>query len=423
MAIPRAWRRKIRPLWLLAGLLGATAALAEEEESAPTVAPAEMQARVKTAKAIAGELPVSLRALGTVGLRPRAPGRIVTRLPGIVTAVLVNDGDEVTTGAFLAEIDPAPYRAALAKAESGVALAAGELRKAREGGLDAAQAELDLATINSKITARQAAQEAVRQAALLKENLGSEKAATQAKEAAEAADLAAKAAEDKTRRFRTSERAIELKRLESLSAQALADLEVAERDLEATRIRAPGCGRVAALSLQAGQMIDAGGSIADLYSGDVLAVRFELSPAEAALVAIGGTAELDRIGREPLRARILSISGGTDAQTGLVAVLAELQPQDSPPRLGEVLPATVQTTKSAGGVIVPAGAILVNEAQATVFVVGSDQIAHSVSVRLLSRNGDRAVVAGEGLADGATVIVDGNFNLPEGAHVVEEPAK
>ena len=54
------------------------------------------------------------------------------------------------------------------------------------------------------------------------------------------------------------------------------------------------------------------------------------------------------------------------------------------------------------------------------FTVDNEQIAHAVPIEILTRTADKAVVSSDELQAGAIVIVDGNYNLPDGAHVVEE---
>ena len=64
---------------------------------------------------------------------------------------------------------------------------------------------------------------------------------------------------------------------------------------------------------------------------------------------------------------------------------------------------------------------LVRSADRTVVVtVDAGDIAHVVPVEVLGRSAGRVAVAGEVHA-GDRVIVDGAFNLPDGAHVVAEP--
>ena len=72
------------------------------------------------------------------------------------------------------------------------------------------------------------------------------------------------------------------------------------------------------------------------------------------------------------------------------------------------------------GFIVPASSIVIEDDKASLFTVDDEQIAHAVPIEILTRTADKAVVSSESLQAGQTVIIDGNYNLPDGAHVVQE---
>jgi len=55
--------------------------------------------------------------------------------------------------------------------------------------------------------------------------------------------------------------------------------------------------------------------------------------------------------------------------------------------------------------------------------VDDKQIAHAVPIKILARTAEQAAVSSDGLVAGTRVISDGNYNLPDGAHVIEEPSK
>ena len=55
-----------------------------------------------------------------------------------------------------------------------------------------------------------------------------------------------------------------------------------------------------------------------------------------------------------------------------------------------------------------------------VVTVDAASVAHVVPVDLLARGAESVLVKGKGLSAGAQVAVEGNYNLPDGAHVVVE---
>jgi multidrug efflux pump subunit AcrA (membrane-fusion protein) len=157
-------------------------AVPAEEEEVGKVEPAEMQAHVKIATPRPGELPVQLHTLGTVAARQQQPAAIAAIVAGPILKVEVQDGQEITSGTVLIRLDDRPFRQALAKTEGALRAARSDLQMALDGGLDAKQADADLAAAQADIAAKQARREAERQAALFKDQMASEKATLQGKQ-------------------------------------------------------------------------------------------------------------------------------------------------------------------------------------------------------------------------------------------------
>jgi membrane fusion protein, multidrug efflux system len=74
---------------------------------------------VEVAPVFKGDLPVTLKALGTV--TPLATATVRTQISGQLTDVAFQEGQIVSPGDFLAQIDPRPYQVALEQAEAQLA--------------------------------------------------------------------------------------------------------------------------------------------------------------------------------------------------------------------------------------------------------------------------------------------------------------
>ena len=74
---------------------------------------------VRVAPVVKGDLPVTLKALGTV--TPLAMVTVRAQISGQLTEVAFQEGQIVKPGDFLAQIDPRPYQVALAQAEAQLA--------------------------------------------------------------------------------------------------------------------------------------------------------------------------------------------------------------------------------------------------------------------------------------------------------------
>lgn len=414
-AAPAVWFALVRPARVRAA--------DEDEAPAPKIALGDLEAHVKVVAARAGELPVRLRALGVIVAAPDAPCCVVARVAGPVTAVEARDGQAVAAGAVLVRLDERPARDAAARATAALQAAEAERARASGGGLDVMQAELDVAAAQAQVTAEQAAKEADRQEGLLAEHLAAEKAATEARSAADAAARARKLAADKAGAFPQAGRAAELARLEAAVELARADLHAAERDAQAAVLCAPCAGRVVGLAATVGRTLEAGATVAQVVTDATLCARVHVAPADAGAVAAGARAAVHADGGHSGPGTVRSIGGGVDPETGLVPVLIALESAPDLPRPGTTVFVDLETGAAASGILLPGAALLVAEDAASVVTVDDKQLAHITSVKLLARDAENVVVAAEGLAAGARVVVEGNYNLPDGAHVVVEPAK
>jgi len=119
--VPRPLRQlTVRQIvWSSVGVLGVAlvwwihARPAQHAQSGQSGAITSMPVRAATA--VAGDLNITLDALGTV--TPLATVTVQTQISGQLTEVAFKEGQRVRKGDFLAQIDPRPYQAALDQAE------------------------------------------------------------------------------------------------------------------------------------------------------------------------------------------------------------------------------------------------------------------------------------------------------------------
>jgi multidrug efflux pump subunit AcrA (membrane-fusion protein) len=395
------------------------------DEETDEVSPADMDVQVKTAKIEIGEMPVMIKAVGVLLPAMQSPALVVPLTPGIVSKVEVTEGQPVEAGAIIIRLDTRKADNALAKAKAALNSVESELQKASSGGMDIEQSELELDAAAAEATAEQAQLESDRQKKLLAEQLTSARAAFDAQKALEEANRRAKAARDKAEIFRNSGRTLELAQLKASVEQAKAELAGAEFDRETMNICAPQSGRISGLKVNVGSSVDDKTILAQVIGEQTTVIRLHISPRDIDNVQMGASVSIRPISsKEMLSGRVVSIGCEVDAETGLVAVETQLNPgQSGSVRIGETVFAELETKLKVKGFIVPASSIIIEDDKASLFTVDDKQIAHAIPVEILTRTADKAVVTSETLQAGAHVIVDGNYNLPDGAHVVQEPAE
>ncbi len=102
----RRWRA-----WLLVVLIVLVGLFDWRHAARPVAAHTPAAQAVGVAKVATGTMPQSISALGTV--TPTATVTVVPQLSGYLTDVAFTEGETVTKGQYLAQIDPRPYQVAL----------------------------------------------------------------------------------------------------------------------------------------------------------------------------------------------------------------------------------------------------------------------------------------------------------------------
>ena len=347
---------------VLAGAGAACRKAADETTSTSATVPVEVaEAHIGTVRAV-------IATTGTAEPGPGADWTIIAPAPARVVEITKAEGDRVRKGELLVRFDAPPLRADLAT---------------RAGELAAAHARVENARKNE-----------ARVALLLEHGIASRKEV-----------------EDAQRELREAEAAV---RQGSGTQAAAADL-VAQ-----TSVHARFNGVVAHRSHNPGDVVEA------VATDPVLRV---VDPTHMQITASVAVADLTRISiGQPVRvivpgaeadtaetARVVSRPAAVDVATGTAVVRLGLG-RDSRLTAGTPVQVEIQTEEHKDVVIVPASAIVREEEETSIFVVGADQKAHKKKVVL-------GIVAGEdaeirsGVVASEKVIVKGQDELPDGAAV------
>ena len=107
MTVPAAGQRR-RKRWYVLAALVLLVAFIWWRHSGSTAQHAPAAPSVGVAKAVTGDMPVTLDELGTV--TPLATVTVLPQISGYLTQVAFTEGEDVTAGQFLAQIDPRPYQ-------------------------------------------------------------------------------------------------------------------------------------------------------------------------------------------------------------------------------------------------------------------------------------------------------------------------
>lgn len=141
--------------------------------------------------------------------------------------------------------------------------------------------------------------------------------------------------------------------------------------------------------------------LGDLQTGDAVTVFSTSAPDER----MGG--------------KITLIGRSADAQNRTVEVWANFANGRGLLRAGEAVRFVVSANPANDAVIVPVAAVqfeIGNSEEGTVMTVDKDNIAHETKVKVGIKSGDKIQIV-EGLNEGETVVVEGNYALPDGTKV------
>ncbi len=352
---------------------------ADHGASAAPSAPGRGPVPVVVAEAVARDVPIWLRGLGTVrawntvSVRPKVGGELVS--------LAFEEGQNLEAGALLAQIDPRPFE--IARDQAAAKLAQDE---ARLGG-----ARRTLNASRALVKARAAGQLEF--------------------------DLAAATVAE----------------FEAVVRGDRAMLANAKLQLEYTRIVAPISGRAGLRQVDAGNVVvaDDPRGLVVLTQLEPIALVFTVPQAELqavrAALAGGKTPVVEALevgrGREErvLATGVLSlVDSEVDATTGTLALKAKF---DNPDRVlwpGQLLTARVHLEDRAGAIVVPEQAVQSGAQGPFVYVVAEDGTAVLRPVEPDLTQGGLTIV--RGLAAGERVVVEGHAKLTPGAAVVEAQA-
>jgi membrane fusion protein, multidrug efflux system len=213
----------------------------------------------------------------------------------------------------------------------------------------------------------------------------------------------------------------------ALVASSQAALQAGKVSASYTSIRAPMAGRVGAIAIYPGSLVQPATSLAVVTQIDPIDVGFTLP--EAALPDLMAAQRKGKVAVEASAGPAPAVTGelsfidnAVDRQAGVIRVKARFANKENALWPGQYVTAriTVQTLKDA--VVVPQAAIIINAKGTFVYVVEPDMSARLVPVVRVHGQGLDAVVTG--LEGTEKVITEGKQNLRPGGKIkLAEPAE
>lgn len=357
---------------------------------------------VTTGVATLESAPLEVDVVGTVDASSRV--EIKSQVAGQIESIHFKEGQDVTAGQLLVEIDKRPYEDALHQAQAALERDQAQIVQAQ------AAAQRDSAQAKSAET------DATRFTTLANEKLVSEQQRLQYTTASETASAS----------VRADQAAVETARAALKVDQAA--VERAQLDITYCEIKAPMAGRTGNLLVQAGNLVKVNDvALVVINRLDPVFVNFNAPERYLARIQSENSArklpvEIEsRDGAAAKAAGELSVVDNTvDAQTGTIHLKATVA---NPRRLwwpGQFVEARLVLDRASSVTVAPAEAVQNGQNGTYVYVVKAD---HSVEARnvTVTRTLEHRAIIESGLKPGEVVVTDGQMMLAPGAHVMEAP--
>jgi len=221
----------------------------------------------------------------------------------------------------------------------------------------------------------------------------------------------------RSRSLNPNDRAMAAARVQA-AQQRVATLDA---QLSYATIRAPITGIVTDQFQYEGEFAAAGGKLVNIADISEVIVKVPFADTVAAQVKIGDTAQVlptDTTGEE-MTGKVSLISRSSDPLNRSVEVWVTLANGAGRLRANGAAQVTAATLTRNDAIVVPASAVTLdasNSDEGTVMVVDAASVAHETKVTVGVRTPDKVEVT-SGLKEGETIVIEGNYALPDGTKV------
>ena len=352
--------------------------------------------------------PMERTVLATGSLLAEEQATLSVKVPGRLTVVAVDLGSAVQQGDLIAQIEPRDYELRVQQGAAALAQARATLGLPLDGEDDRIAPEDTSPVRQAKAVLEEAAANRDRVLSLSQQGISS---------AAER-DTVQAAYQVALNRYET---ALDDARTRQASlAQRRAELELAQKQLADTAVRAPFDGVVQTRIANLGEYVATGAPVVRLVKTNPLRLRLDLAERDGHAVRVGQTARFALEGStNRFEARLVRLSPALDAQSRMLIAEAEV-PNDGSLRAGSFVRAEVVVGTDDQRVAVPAVALVVFAGIEKVVLVRTNQAVERPVVT--GRRSDTWIEIVSGLEAGQEVVLNPG-NLQTGQSVRVENAE
>ncbi|HEX8088515.1 MAG TPA: efflux RND transporter periplasmic adaptor subunit, partial [Blastocatellia bacterium] len=419
---PVSWREHSG--WLIAAIAFALLALLiiwvsaarkkiEAEETEATVV------SVRVAKAERGAISSEVSALGTVA--PHEVATVSSIINGQIKRMSLVRNRQVRAGEVIATLESRDIQAQRAEAAAALEEARANARLMSGGTIPEAAAQDEKAVRDGRANAANAQatferrRELYERGGISKKDLeSSQLALTTAENELRAAETAARLHQSTTN---PSNRELAASRIK----QAQDRLAAIETQLSFATVRAPFSGVITEQFQYEGEYATTGAKLFTIADVSEVIVKAAFPDTVAAQIKAGDRATVlpQELPGEELTGEVSLVSRASDPQSRAVEIWVNLKNEGGRLRAAGAAKVVIATSTESDAVIIPSSALMLDAAntdKGKVMVVDAESVAHETGVTVGIRAGDRVQITA-GLKGGETVVVEGNYALPDDSKV------
>jgi multidrug efflux pump subunit AcrA (membrane-fusion protein) len=374
---------------------------------------------VKVAKAEKGSIAAEVSAVGTIW--PREKADVGAKISAQIKTMALLKNKPVRAGEVIAVLESRDLQAQRAEAIAALNEARANERSLISGTIPKTNAEDQKALIDARAKVNTARATYERRRVLF------EKGGISKKDL-EASQLELTTAEDelrldeqtvalRTRSLNPNDRAL----AEARTAQAQQRVATLDAQLSYATIRSPLTGIVTDQFQYEGEFASAGGKLVTIADTSTVIVKAPFADTAVAQLKSGDPATVlpTDASAEEMHGQVSLLSRSSDPTNRSVEVWVTLGNDAGKLRANGAAQVTVFANSKNDAVVVPALAVTLgasNANEGTVMVVDAQNVAHETKVTIGIRTTDKIEIV-EGLQGGETIVVEGNYALPDGTKV------
>ena len=374
---------------------------------------------VKVAKAERDSIVADVTALGTIF--PLHEATVSSKIAGQIKQMALLKNKAVKEGDIVATLEARDIQSQRAEAAAAVEEARVNLRSTTAGSIPQTQAQDEKAVRDARANVNNARALYERRVTLYDQGGISKKDVEAAQLALTTAENDLRLAEATARlhvaTISPNERAVGEAKLK----QAEDRLKALDTQLSYATIRAPFSGIITDQFQFQGEFASPGGKLFTIGDVSDVIVKAPIADTVAAQLTVGGSAKIlpQDLPGEELVGTISLISRASDPQNRTVEVWVNLKNEGAKLRANTAAKVIVSTQSATNVIVVPASAVTLETTtsnEGTVMVVDDKSVANERKVTVGIRTKDKMEIT-SGLKDGETVVIEGNYALPDNTRV------